>query len=193
MAKRNRIPSLNEISGGTATERPNKSGLPTFDDFLFGRGANRAGSEEAIGEESDWSVELPKEIQNVGTEVYTAPTQNPQRPRAYTIGYNHNTNTLIIVMRSGAWWQYNDVPVNVWLDLTNSPSTNDFLPKIEAACTSHHAANLDALSEGTKTRFSQTASTASRIQNTGTALDNVMEGKASLQSFSAAELFKDYL
>lgn len=193
MPKRNRIPSLKEMSGGSRPARSVDTGLPTFEDVFFGRGASRAGSEQTVGEESAWSVEIPKDVENVGTEVYTAPTQNPQRPRAYTIGYNHNTNAVVIIMSSGAWWQYNDVPVSTWVDLTNSASTNAFLPTLEAACSSHHAANLDALSESTKTRFSQTAATASRIQKGNTVLDDVMEGKSSIQSFSAEELFRNYL
>lgn len=114
----------------------------------------------------DWSIQLPNDVANVGSEVYTAPTANPKRPRAYTIGYNHNTNTVVIVMRSGAWWQYNDVPVSIWLGLKNSASTNDYLPTLEKACSSHHAASIDALSEGTKTQFSENAAKASRIQST---------------------------
>lgn len=115
-------------------------------------------------DEGKWSIDMPNDVKDVGTEVYTAPTANPKRPRAYTVGYNHNTKTLVIVMRSGAWWQYNDIPVNIWLGLKNSSSTNAYLPIIENSCSSHHAANVDALSEGTKARFSQTAAMASRIQ-----------------------------
>lgn len=114
--------------------------------------------------DSGWSIDMPNDVKDVGTEVYTAPTANPKRPRAYTVGYNHNTNTLVIVMRSGVWWQYNDVPINIWLGLKNSSSTNDYLPIIENACSSHHEANLDALSDGTKERFSHSAAIASRIQ-----------------------------
>lgn len=114
--------------------------------------------------DKNWSVSIPNDVTNVGTEVYTAPTANPKRPRAYTVGYNHNTNTIVIVMRSGKWWQYNDVPVNIWLGLKNSPSTNDYLPIIENACSSHHEADMDALSAGTKERFSHSAATASRMQ-----------------------------
>jgi hypothetical protein len=113
----------------------------------------------------DWSIELPNEVKDVGTEVLTAPTANPVRPRAYTIGYNHNTNTVIIVFRSGAWWQYEDVSVEVWMGLKNSSSTNKYLPILEQACSSHGPANTDALSGGTKERFSYSASQASRIQN----------------------------
>jgi hypothetical protein len=117
--------------------------------------------------DKNWSVSIPNDVTNVGTEVYTAPTANPKRPRAYTISYNANTNTLVIIMRSGAWWQYNDVSPTVWMGLKNSPSTNDYLPVIEAACSSHHIADIDALSAGTKERLNYTASIASRVQNGG--------------------------
>ncbi|CAB4175270.1 KTSC domain containing protein [uncultured Caudovirales phage] len=117
-----------------------------------------------------WAVSIPTELSGVGAEVYAANTQNPKRPRAYTIGYNHTTNTVIIVMRSGAWWQYNNVSVDVWSGLKSSASTNDYLPTLEAACSSHHAADLDALSAGVKDRFSHSAATASRIQKGRVAL-----------------------
>ena len=123
--------------------------------------------EEATGATSDassWDVSIPNDVSEAGLEVHNAPTANPKRPRAYTISYNSNTNTLVIIMRSGAWWQYNDVPPSVWMGLKNSPSTNDYLPVVEAACSSHHIADIDALSSGTKERLNYTASIASRIQ-----------------------------
>jgi hypothetical protein len=119
----------------------------------------------ATADASEWDVSIPNDVAEAGLEVRNAPTANPKRPRAYTISYNSNTKTLVIIMRSGAWWQYNDVETNVWMGLKNSPSTNDYLPVVEAACSSHHAANVDALSAGTKERLNYTASIASRIQN----------------------------
>lgn len=113
---------------------------------------------------SGWDIAIPDDVKEAGLEVLNAPTANPKRPRAYTVAYNSNTNTLVIVMRSGAWWQYNDVPANIWLGLKSSPSTNDYLPIIEASCSSHHAADVDALSAGTKERLNYSASIASRIQ-----------------------------
>jgi hypothetical protein len=118
----------------------------------------------ATSDVSDWDISIPNDVSEAGLEVHNAPTANPKRPRAYTISYNSNTKTLVIIMRSGAWWQYNDVESNVWLGLKNSPSTNDYLPVIEAACSSHHAADVDALSAGTKERLNYTASIASRVQ-----------------------------
>lgn len=119
----------------------------------------------AISDVSGWEVKIPNDVEEAGLEVHNAPTANPKRPRAHTISYNSNTNTLVIIMRSGAWWQYNDVEPSIWMGLKNSPSTNDYLPVIEAACSSHHAANIDALSAGTKERLNYAASIASRVQN----------------------------
>lgn len=119
----------------------------------------------ATSDASSWDISIPDDVSEAGLEVYNAPTANPKRPRAYTIAYNSNTNTLVIIMRSGAWWQYNDVQPGVWVGLKNSPSTNDYLPVLEAACSSHHAADVNALSAGTKERLSYTASIASRVQN----------------------------
>jgi hypothetical protein len=122
-------------------------------------------STNATAETSNWDVSIPNDVKEAGLEVRNAPTANPKRPRAYTISYNANTSTLVIIMRSGAWWQYNDVPSNIWMGLKNSPSTNDYLPTLEANCSSHHSADVDALSAGTKERLNYTASIASRIQN----------------------------
>lgn len=113
----------------------------------------------------DWSIDIPNDVKEVGTEVFTAPTAKPQRPRAYTVAYNSNTRSLIIAMRSGAWIQYNDVSPDIWVGLRNSPSTNDYLPTIENACSGWEMVNPDVLSEGTKARISQSAASAGRFQN----------------------------
>jgi len=134
----------------------------------FSRNSSTPEGEASSDKPGDWSIELPNDVKDAGSEVYTAPTANPSRPRAYTIGYNHNTSTVLIVFRSGAWWQYNDVSPEIWLGLKNSSSTNDYLKTLENNCSSHHAANLDVLSEGAKARLSYTASTASRMQNSST-------------------------
>jgi len=131
----------------------------------------------ATSDSSGWDISIPNDVKEAGLEVLNAPTANTKRPRAYTISYNSNTNTLVIIMRSGAWWQYNDVTPNVWMGLKNSPSTNDYLPVIEAACSSHHAADVDALSAGTKERLNYTAAIASRIQQGNlTTLDDSLFG-----------------
>jgi len=59
----------------------------------------------ATSDSSGWEVSIPNDVKDVGLEVQTAPTINPKRPRAYTIAYNFNTNTLVIIFRKNVWWQ----------------------------------------------------------------------------------------
>jgi hypothetical protein len=79
------------------------------------------------GNVSDFEVETPKDVEEAGMQSYNAPTINHARPRAYTIAYNPNTNTLIVVFREGQWWKYNNVPVEMWNKLKASPSTGKYL------------------------------------------------------------------
>jgi len=101
---------------------------------------------------------------DVGMTSSVAPTNNPSRPRAYAIAYNPNTKTVYIVFRSNAWWKYNDVGTDVWLGLAGSSSTNDYLPVLESACSSHGPADLTDLSAASWAQLSSLAATASRIQ-----------------------------
>lgn len=194
MAK-NRIPSWDEMSEGYNKTSTNNSGLPTLDETMFGiRSEQRAAREQPEDVESGWDVGMPNDVQNVGTELTTAPTTNPKRPRALTIGYNPTSRTLIIVFRDNTWWQYNNVPVDTWVGLRNSSSTGKYLRE-EGLDTwpDMGPADMNSLSEGVKAQFSSSAQSASDIQNSETALEKVLKGKSSLQSFSAEDLFKDYL
>ena len=47
-----------------------------------------------IAKDTDWLVNVPKELQNAGLETQNAPTTNPERPRAWTIAYNPNLRKL---------------------------------------------------------------------------------------------------
>jgi len=123
---------------------------------------------EAAGE---YEVVIPKdvaeaadlELTNSEVESLTAPTQNPPRPRAYVISYNPIKKSVIIVMRSGAWIEYTDVSTDIWLGLKSSPSTNDYLPTLESNCSGWSIVDGSSLSEGSKTKISQTAGIASRL------------------------------
>jgi hypothetical protein len=191
----NRIPSWDELSEGYSTPSTNSSGLPTLDETLFGRRTEqRAPREQSEESESGWEVGMPKDVENVGTELTTAPTTNPKRPRALTIGYNPNSRTLIVVFRDNTWWQYNNVPADLWLGLRNSASTGKYLRE-EGLDTwpDMGPADMNSLSEGVKAQFSSVAQSASDIQNSETVLQKVLKGKESLRSFSAEDLFRDYL
>lgn len=165
MAKQRNLKEIMNTRLNEASEELKKSRERNLNTFERNTADNDQEGLASSNQPDSWSIELPNDVKNVGTEVYTAPTQNPKRPRAYTVGYNHNTKTVVVVMRSGAWWQYNDIQTPIWLGLKNSPSTNKYLPTLEAACSSHHAADMDALSSETKERFSYSAAVAGRMQS----------------------------
>ena len=74
----------------------------------------------------DWEVQDTKET----TPTYqnmTAPTTNPSKPRAKSIAYSKQAHKLVVKFRDGTWWEYNDVPIEVWNDLKSSDSTGRYL------------------------------------------------------------------
>jgi len=192
--KRHSIPSLDEMPWA---EPKNKTGLPTFDEVTFGRQVERrtARNEKVV---DNWDITIPKdvseqadsELDSVGSELITALTTNPKRPRALTIGYNANKQSLIVVFRDNTWWQYNDVPVHMWVGLKASSSTGDFL-RTEGLDTWHDMgpADLDTMSAGVKAQISESAQTANKIQKS----KSFSESQANIQSFTSEELFKGYL
>jgi hypothetical protein len=70
-----------------------------------------------------------------GYEEINAPTSGKGRPRAQKCCYNKTTETLVIVMsdwqRGGrmklTWIQYDDVTEDMWAELKDADSTNDFI------------------------------------------------------------------
>lgn len=134
-------------------------------------------STNATSDSSGWEVTIPNDVKDAGLEVQSAPTINPRRPRAYTIAYNFNTNTLVVIFRKNVWWQYNQVPVSMWLGLKKSPSTGRYLRDAGLDTWGDMGpANLDALSAGTKERLSYSAEVAGRMQNGMTTLDEQLFG-----------------
>jgi hypothetical protein len=80
-------------------------------------------SEKVYG---DWDIqdtrETPPTYQNM-----TAPTTNPSKPRAKKIAYSKEAQKLVVKFRDNTWWEYNEVPVEVWNDLKASDSTGKYL------------------------------------------------------------------
>jgi len=63
-----------------------------------------------------------------GYETVEAPTTDSSFPRALVLGYNKDTETLVVVFRDKTWVMYNDpIPEEVWENLKYSDSTGKFL------------------------------------------------------------------
>ena len=120
---------------------------------------------EALAATNDFSSVIPRDVKEAGVRMETAPTSNPERPRAKTIGYNPNTNTLYIVFRDNTWWEYRNVPVSMWIGIQNSSSTGKYLAKSGLNQWGDMGpADLSTMSEEAKTRMADNAAKADRIQ-----------------------------
>lgn len=86
----------------------------------------KLGVDTAFEKANDWEVADYKtnaaDYQNM-----TAPTINPQRPRAKKIAYSKTAEKLVIKFRDGTWWEYNEIPPEMWNDLKSSDSTGRYL------------------------------------------------------------------
>ena len=60
-------------------------------------------------------------------QTMTAPSVNPPRPRALKIAYSRQAKKLVVKFRDNTWWEYNDIPVEMWNDLKVSNSTGRYL------------------------------------------------------------------
>jgi hypothetical protein len=120
---------------------------------------------DALAATNDFKSVIPRDVKEAGVRMETAPTGNPERPRAKTIGYNPNTNTLYIVFRDNTWWEYRNVPVSMWIGIQNSSSTGKYLAKSGLNQWGDMGpADLSTMSEEAKTRMADNASKADRIQ-----------------------------
>lgn len=60
-------------------------------------------------------------------KTQSAPTTNNNRPRALKLAYSPEAQKLVVKFRDGTWWEYNDIPVELWNNLKASDSTGKFL------------------------------------------------------------------
>jgi hypothetical protein len=120
---------------------------------------------EELAKTNDFTSVIPRDVKEAGVRMETAPTSNPERPRAKTLGYNPNTNTLYIVFRDNTWWEYRNVPVSMWVGIQNSSSTGRYLRKSGLDQWGDMGpADLSTMSEEAKTRMADNAAKADRIQ-----------------------------
>ena len=87
----------------------------------------KVGLEENFNKQwTDFEVFEPRET----TPTYktqTAPTTDPSRPRALKIAYSREARKLVVKFRDGTWWEYNDIPLRMWVGLKSSDSTGKYL------------------------------------------------------------------
>ena len=46
--------------------------------------------------------------------MHQTSSSNPTRPRTVSAGYDSKTMKMTVVFRDGTWWEYRDVPQDIW-------------------------------------------------------------------------------
>ena len=59
--------------------------------------------------------------------ILATSTKHPERPRTVRAGYEYKTHTLTVIFRDGTWWNYYDVPVQMWEGFRNATSKGEYL------------------------------------------------------------------
>ena len=54
-------------------------------------------------------------------------TINPKRPRTLRAGYEASTGTLTVIFRDGTWWNYYNVPAQMWDAFRSADSKGQYL------------------------------------------------------------------
>lgn len=89
-----------------------------YEDFEVATPRDLIAYESPVGEERDTTPTY---------STQTAPTTNNDRPRALKMAYSRQAKKLVVKFRDGTWWEYNDIPLRMWVGLKSSDSTGKYL------------------------------------------------------------------
>jgi len=133
------------------------SALPTKADIGAFKDAISTSSDDPDG---SYEVIQPNEPQ-----ILDAPTGNPTRPRALSIGYEKGSQTLTVVFRDNTWWEYRGVAADMWDGLKNSDSTGKYLKS--SGLDSWHdmgPAEIKSMDRSYRVQLNQQATISARLQ-----------------------------
>lgn len=88
----------------------------------------------SIGDDYDSSQHLTADFEAINTtdtpaklELKSTSTSNPEKPRTVAAGYEFSTGTLTVVFRDGTWWNYYEVPPEMWQEFKSVESKGKYL------------------------------------------------------------------
>lgn len=108
MAKRTPIPAVNKLFTDA-----DKRAAELLDELY---------SEVRQVEDPEFEVEDTR-----ATLMTTTTSSNPSKPRTLKAGYDYANNILTVVFRDGTWWEYRNVPEELWTAFKMSESKGRFL------------------------------------------------------------------
>jgi hypothetical protein len=134
MAKRPKLPSWDELRADVNPQRVSKGLAPMMGDEPERVNDQTApSSSDATVKDDSYRVDPdPKDLfsrtrQPSRMQITHTSTTNPQRPRTLAAGYDPKNQTMTVVFRDNTWWNYYDVPEDIWEGFRQSESKGKYL------------------------------------------------------------------
>lgn len=169
MAKRVvKLPSVEELNG-ELTKRSPKAGLfrgaiDLINENLEGGVNLDGGVRDANAPEDRYQVD-PDPTANTSLQLQATSTTNPSRPRTLSAGYDSKKQTLTVVFRDGTYWNYYDVPVNIWEGFRQAESKGKYLASSGLnTWDSMGPADLSGMTDSARVRLAASINMASQMQ-----------------------------
>ena len=89
------------------------------------------------------------------TETRAAPSINPERPRAWTLAYMKESETLFVQYRDGTIISYGGIPSEMWQDLKSTDSTGRYIDNSGIYGMPYNKVNKFQLPEEVRVLFKQ--------------------------------------
>lgn len=109
-------------------------GIEDFGKFEIYDADDEYGKSSASDEEQYQFLSTPDEEEDLPDDgrpsdiiLHATSTENPQRPRTLAAGYDPKTRTMTVVFRKNVWWNYYDVPFEIWEEFQAAPSKGKYL------------------------------------------------------------------
>ena len=113
-----------------------------------------------------WQVSQLRDVHYHPQVAATESDKTGRTPRARVVAYDPEENTLIVVFWDNTWWQYNNVPVQMWSGISSTSSTGGFLH--DSGLNSWgdmHEADIDPIPLAVRAQISQMAMSATRLRS----------------------------
>jgi hypothetical protein len=113
------LPSADEVF----SPMKNRAAIDTWADTMLGNeDQGLADQQRTDGYRIDPDPTAPTTLKITSTS-----TSNPAKPRTLAAGYNPGTKVMTVVFRDGTWWNYYDVPEDIWEGFRQAESKGKYL------------------------------------------------------------------
>lgn len=102
--------------------------LPGVESFLKEPDRRAAEFLDNLLSETDSTPDDDFEVVDTGgPALMPTSSTNPSKPRTIRAGYDYEKQTLVVVFRDGTWWEYRNVPVEMWDGFKMAESKGKYL------------------------------------------------------------------